>query len=230
MNYLVMVDDEGRLCWKKNGLRIDTTAEWRDSVNGIVPMGDETPEFSPAAGEVTDSKRPDHSSSEGSCNGSLDENGSKANDVGSANEDLKGARRFKKSKQVAPAAVYEHLLMKPAKKKSKWIFVSVHTHILRNLSSPQADEISWNMVGCRHIEQFIRRHEATRRLSTLLLPPRLSHICCRAHQNQSRSDPKYVPILRLYSTIYCLISFLDHTLINPPSPISTPQYTQPPQK
>lgn len=136
MNYLVMVDEEGRLCWEKNGLRVDTTAEWRDSVNGIVPMGDETPAFSPFAGEATDSARPDHSSSEGSSNESSDENGRKASDAGSANEDLKGARRFKRSKQIAPAAMFEHLLKKPAKKQSKWIFVSVNIHTLRKVPSP----------------------------------------------------------------------------------------------
>lgn len=136
LNYLVMVDEEGRLCWKKNGLRIDTTAEWRDSVNGIVPMGDETPAFSPSAGKAIDSARPDHSSSEGSSNESLDENSRKASDVGSTNEDLKGARRFKKSKEIAPTAMFEHLLNKPAKKKSKWIFVSINTRTLRKVLSP----------------------------------------------------------------------------------------------
>ncbi len=125
LNYLVMVDGEGRLCWKRNGLRIDTTAEWRDSVNGIVPVGDEAPTYSATAGEAPDSARPDHSASGGGSDESSDEGDEKESDAGSANEDLKRAQRFKKSKQVAPATVFEHLLRKPAKKKSKWIFVSI---------------------------------------------------------------------------------------------------------
>ena len=125
MNYLVMVDEEGRLCWKRNGLRIDTTAEWKDSVNGIVPVDDEAPLFSPIMSEVQGPVRPDHSSIEASSNESSDDEAD-GDDAGSLNEDLKGARRFKKSKEVTPATMFEHLLKKPAKKKSKWIFVSVH--------------------------------------------------------------------------------------------------------
>ena len=150
MNYLVMVDEEGRLCWKRNGIPIDTTTEWRDSVNGIVPVEDEAPEFSPK-----DSTRPDDSSSGASSN----ENSAKDRPDGangdSANEDLKGVRRFKKSKQVGPAAMFEHLLMKPTKKKSKWIFVSLYDCLFLNclstsIPTPCADRVSWN-AGCRYI-------------------------------------------------------------------------------
>ena len=121
MNYLVMVDEEGRLCWKRNGIRIDTTTEWRDSVNGIVPVEDEAPEFAPR-----DSTRQDDMSSGVSSDESPERDCTNGGDGDSTDEDLKGARRFKKSKQVGPAAMFEHLLMKPTKKKSKWIFVSAH--------------------------------------------------------------------------------------------------------
>jgi hypothetical protein len=33
-HYLVNIDSEGRLCWTKNGARIDTTTEFKDSMNG----------------------------------------------------------------------------------------------------------------------------------------------------------------------------------------------------
>ncbi|ESZ91053.1 hypothetical protein SBOR_8572 [Sclerotinia borealis F-4128] len=52
LDYLVKIDGEGRLCWAKNGERIDTTTEWRDSVRGIVRIEDETPVFSPVGGEA----------------------------------------------------------------------------------------------------------------------------------------------------------------------------------
>ena len=45
MDYLVTVDSEDYLCWIKNGEKIDTTAEWRDSIHGIVRRGDRTPMF-----------------------------------------------------------------------------------------------------------------------------------------------------------------------------------------
>lgn len=45
--YLVKVDDEGRLRWAKNGVRIDTTEKFKDSIHGIVPADDPTPAFNP---------------------------------------------------------------------------------------------------------------------------------------------------------------------------------------
>ncbi|KAL1907195.1 hypothetical protein Sste5344_006977 [Sporothrix stenoceras] len=45
--YQVKIDKEGRLCWAKNGARIDTTVKWKDSIHGIVPVDDPTPAFKP---------------------------------------------------------------------------------------------------------------------------------------------------------------------------------------
>ncbi|KAL9126633.1 MAG: hypothetical protein Q9217_004353 [Psora testacea] len=43
MLYEVVVDKEGRLVWKKDGVRVDTTDQWRDSVDGIVKVNDPAP-------------------------------------------------------------------------------------------------------------------------------------------------------------------------------------------
>ncbi|KAL9018991.1 MAG: hypothetical protein Q9185_003733 [Variospora sp. 1 TL-2023] len=48
VNYAVEVDGQGKLCWKRNGLRVHTTEQWRDSVKGIVRVEDEAP--SPSEG------------------------------------------------------------------------------------------------------------------------------------------------------------------------------------
>ena len=45
--YLVKIDDEGRLRWAKNGARIDTTEQYKDSIHGVVPVDDPTPAFNP---------------------------------------------------------------------------------------------------------------------------------------------------------------------------------------
>ncbi|ERS99186.1 IQ calmodulin-binding protein motif protein [Sporothrix schenckii 1099-18] len=50
--YQVKIDTEGRLCWAKNGARIDTTAKWKDSIHGIVPVDDPTPAFKPVLGDA----------------------------------------------------------------------------------------------------------------------------------------------------------------------------------
>ncbi|KAL6715984.1 hypothetical protein ACLMJK_006946 [Lecanora helva] len=41
--YEVIVDKEGKLCWRKDGVRVDTTDKWRDSIHGIVKVDDPTP-------------------------------------------------------------------------------------------------------------------------------------------------------------------------------------------
>ena len=38
LDYLVKIDKEGRLCWAKNGARIDTTEKYKDSIHGIVSL------------------------------------------------------------------------------------------------------------------------------------------------------------------------------------------------
>ncbi|KAI4217360.1 MAG: hypothetical protein LQ351_000669 [Letrouitia transgressa] len=43
-NYAVEVGPGGKLCWKRNGVRVDTGVGWRDSVKGIVRVGDPAPE------------------------------------------------------------------------------------------------------------------------------------------------------------------------------------------
>ena len=41
--YEVMVDKEGKLCWRKDSVRVDTSDKWKDSVRGIVRVDDPTP-------------------------------------------------------------------------------------------------------------------------------------------------------------------------------------------
>ena len=43
--YEVIVAKEGKLCWRKDGLRVDTSDLWRDSIHGIVNVDDPTPEW-----------------------------------------------------------------------------------------------------------------------------------------------------------------------------------------
>ncbi|KAL8936139.1 MAG: hypothetical protein Q9216_005087 [Gyalolechia sp. 2 TL-2023] len=50
VNYAVEVDAQGKLCWKRNGVRVNTNEEWRDSIKGIVRVEDEAPSPSPGLG------------------------------------------------------------------------------------------------------------------------------------------------------------------------------------
>ena len=41
--YLVSIDNQGRFIWAKNGQPITSSPEFKDSIDGIVPVDDETP-------------------------------------------------------------------------------------------------------------------------------------------------------------------------------------------
>ncbi|KAL8393428.1 hypothetical protein RB595_003267 [Gaeumannomyces hyphopodioides] len=121
--YLVTVDGEGRLCWAKNNAHIDTTEAWRDSLHGIVPKDDETPEFRPAMAEHT-TRFPGHSSNgESSTDGGSDAELEAARAAKYATPGLDEARGLQKVRHVSAATIFNRLLRKSVKKNT-WIFVA----------------------------------------------------------------------------------------------------------
>lgn len=127
LNYLVKVDKEGRLCWAKNGDRINTTTEYKDSVNGIVPVDDDTPAYGPNGRLLHDgqSKTFRHSRSSSTSSNSSSDSGEHSDVEGEhyVNEDLDRAKGFSKIKHVSAATILNHLLRSSVKPNS-WIFVS----------------------------------------------------------------------------------------------------------
>jgi hypothetical protein len=125
LNYLVNVDDEGRLCWAKNGNRINTTMEFKDSVNGIVPVDDNSPAFGPNGQVLHDGQS--KNLRRGSTSSVSSDSGSEHSDVEGehyVNEDLNKAKGVSKIKYVSAATILNHLLRSSVKPNS-WIFVSV---------------------------------------------------------------------------------------------------------
>ncbi|OHW98886.1 IQ calmodulin-binding motif domain protein [Colletotrichum incanum] len=121
--YLVQVDDEGRLCWAKNGARIDTTEAFKDSVHGIVPADDPTPAWSqnnlpppPGSGNDDDD---DDSRSESSVESALEADRA----AKYATPDLDGATGVRKVSHISAATIFNKLLRKSVKKNT-WIFVA----------------------------------------------------------------------------------------------------------
>jgi hypothetical protein len=123
MHYLVTIDKEGRLCWAKNGERISTTPEYKDSVNGIVPLDDDTPAFGPN-GQLHDGQsKMFRRKSTSSTSSSSEEEHSDTEAEHYVNQDLDKAKGLKKIKHVSAATVLNHLLRSSVKPNS-WIFVS----------------------------------------------------------------------------------------------------------
>ncbi|TDZ33243.1 IQ domain-containing protein IQM6 [Colletotrichum spinosum] len=121
LNYLVKVDAEGRLCWAKNGLRIDTTEEYKDSVNGIVPADDPTPAWSQSNLPPLDEQlaAADDSRSESSVESALEADRA----AKYATPGLDEATGMKKVSHISAATVFNKLLRKSVKKNT-WIFVA----------------------------------------------------------------------------------------------------------
>lgn len=107
LNYLTMVDGQGRLCWKKNGIRIDTSVEWKDSAIGIVPIDDKTPTYS--------------ENDAAAAAGALANPSSDADSAGSSGDET--SKSEKKTTEVPPGVILNRLVRKFSTK-SQWIFVA----------------------------------------------------------------------------------------------------------
>lgn len=126
-HYLAKVDAEGRLCWAKNGVRIDTTEKWKDSIHGIVPADDPTPAFklpneTEHAGTrwLGDPSTGDSSSDEyGTSNAKLEA----AEAAKHATPGVDHAKGVKKVTHMSASTVFNKLLRKSVKKNT-WIFVA----------------------------------------------------------------------------------------------------------
>ncbi|KAI1605551.1 hypothetical protein PtrCC142_002263 [Pyrenophora tritici-repentis] len=126
LNYLVTIDHEGRLCWAKNGNRINTTLEYKDSINSIVPVDDDTPAYGPKAklhsGQSKTFRRSSMISL--SSSSSISESDAEAEEAEHyVNEDLDKAKGISKLKHVSAATILNHLLRSSVKPNS-WIFVA----------------------------------------------------------------------------------------------------------
>ncbi|KAL2063493.1 hypothetical protein VTL71DRAFT_5298 [Oculimacula yallundae] len=123
LNYLVKIDKEGRLCWAKNGVRIDTTEQYKDSMHGIVPADDNTPAFRQAGAEAaTGPHDHDHASSSSSDSEDDDDDTSARADK-YATPELDKAKGVKKVSHVSAATIFNKLL-RGSVKKNTWIFVA----------------------------------------------------------------------------------------------------------
>ncbi|KAK7713442.1 hypothetical protein SLS64_004692 [Diaporthe eres] len=124
--YLVKVDSDGRLCWAKNGARIDTTEHWRDSIQGIVPIDDtETPAFQP---KTTYPNQPklfpsDPSSRASSISTASESEREAARAAKYASPGVTDAKGVKKVTHISASTIFNTLLRKSVRKNT-WIFVA----------------------------------------------------------------------------------------------------------
>jgi hypothetical protein len=204
LSYLVTIDKEGRLCWAKNGERINTTPEYKDSVNGIVPVDDDTPAFGPNGKILFDgqSKVFNRGSRCSSLSSSSSDSSLEHSDVEGehyVNEDLDKAKGLSKLKHVSAATVLNHLLRSSVKPNS-WIFVS-HPPAFPQLRTDSTE-------GCRHVVSSIHWHQAVWCFPAQLLPAWCSNLCCRSNSNQGWTAASTLSSIRPLPTAYQELSSL----------------------
>ncbi|KAL4729183.1 hypothetical protein ACLX1H_003594 [Fusarium chlamydosporum] len=119
--YLVQVDEEGRLCWAKNGERIDTTEQFKDSIHGVVPLNDSTPafsaEFQPADSNSARSVRSSSSES------SLESEREADRAAKYATPGYDSSQGMHKVSQISASTIFNKIMRKSVRKNT-WIFVA----------------------------------------------------------------------------------------------------------
>lgn len=121
--YLVRVDAEGRLCWVKNGARIDTTEQFKDSIHGVVPLDDPTPAFAPTASQNLHSQDNDDDDNDNDSDSS-DESKREADRAAKyADPGFDDSKGLKKVTHISASTIFNQLLRKSVKKNT-WIFVA----------------------------------------------------------------------------------------------------------
>lgn len=114
------IDKEGRFVFAKNGKLITTSPEFKDSIDGIVPVDDDTPSWR----EVTTGVAPEPAS-DSSDNDSLSgiSTGSQEDKSKYTNQELHDAKGLAKLNHISVDSLMNNLLRKTTKKNT-WIFVA----------------------------------------------------------------------------------------------------------
>ncbi|MCJ1415527.1 hypothetical protein MMC32_001859 [Xylographa parallela] len=143
LHYMVDVDDTGKLVWARNREHVDTSDQWKDSVLGIVPKDDKTP-------EVEDLKLHD-----ADLISKTEEQAQREEEEEAAERrypdppDLKDAKGPRKLFHITPAAILNHL-MRSSIKKNTWIFVfSTARQLYVSLKAPGTFQHSSFLHGSR---------------------------------------------------------------------------------
>ena len=220
MKYLVVIDGEGKLCWHKNGQRIDTTPEWRDSLEGIVPQDSRAKTFredeiraleaeaGKTPGDLAASDRA-HRSSEGSSSDSVSDAERRYPDP----DDFQQAHGVTKVTHISVNTIMNRLLRKSVKRHT-WIFVvDTGMNLYVGIKQSGAFQHSSFMRGSRisAAGQIKIKAGQLRSLSPLsghYSPPLQAFRHCVRHLHDAGVDMSRVSISKSYAVLLGLEAYL----------------------
>ncbi|KAH0172965.1 hypothetical protein KCU67_g1506, partial [Aureobasidium melanogenum] len=207
--YLVQIDDDGMLCWAKNGQRISTSPEWKDSMEGIVPITDNTtPTWRNTSGRQ---KLP--ASSSGSESDSDISVGSSEDASRYVNQELHDAKGLSKLKHLSANTIMNDLLRKTTKSNT-WIFVAdTSFRLYIGIKQSGAFQHSSFLKGARILSAGLIRIKRgqLRRLSPLsghYAPPASSFRAFVHSLREAGVDMSRVSISRAYAVLVGLEGYL----------------------
>lgn len=132
LNYMVMVDETGLFRWAKNNEPVWTnTARFKDSLQGIVGIEDDVPQFSGNSTILQPDSTWDSSPSTSCSSSSISTSARQSFDLipnqdpkHFTDEKYKATNTMKNLVHASPAAAFKRLLGKSSEKEETWLFVS----------------------------------------------------------------------------------------------------------
>ncbi|KAI4719154.1 hypothetical protein E4T48_04659 [Aureobasidium sp. EXF-10727] len=207
--YLVNIDDEGMLCWAKNGERISTSPEWKDSMEGIVPITDDTtPTWRNTTGRSQLSESSSGEDSDSDISVGSGEDASRY-----VNQELHDAKGLSKLKHLSTNTIMNNLLRKTTKANT-WIFVCDSSfRIYIGIKQSGAFQHSSFLRGARILSAGLIRIKRgqLRRLSPLsghYAPPASSFRAFVHSLKDAGADMSRVSISRAYAVLVGLEGYL----------------------
>ncbi|GAB7356717.1 hypothetical protein MBLNU459_g7422t1 [Dothideomycetes sp. NU459] len=207
--YLVIIDSQGFLCWAKNGERITTSPDYRDSMEGIVPISDhETPTWRDTTGRQVVKESLDESGSDSEISVGSNEDASRY-----VNQELHDAKGLGKLKHITAGTVSNNLMRKTTKKNT-WIFVAdTSFRLYIGIKQSGAFQHSSFLHGARVAAAGLIRIKRgqLRRLSPLsghYSPPVENFKSFVSNMKEAGADMSHVNISRSYSVLVGLEAYL----------------------
>lgn len=126
-NYMVKVDDAGLFRWVKNDELVETNNKhFKDSLHGVVRIGDDAPVFHGNVAHPSSSSASSESSSPQKPSSPIDPSSQKDEEGAHilTDKDYQTQEVANRDSHVKPAAIYDHLAGRLSTRNDMWIFVS----------------------------------------------------------------------------------------------------------
>ncbi|RBQ78218.1 hypothetical protein VDGD_01056 [Verticillium dahliae] len=211
-HYLVNIDEEGALCWAKNGERINTTEDYRDSICGIVPRDDPTPAWSTAR-DMPPTPEPEADANDSRSESSIESALEADRAAKYATPEVDDEKPHRKVMHVSASTIFNKMLRKSVRKNT-WIFVAdTNFRLYVGIKSSGAFQHSSFLQGSRIssaglIKVKDGKIKSLSPLSGHYRPPTSNFRAFIRSLRESRVDVSHVSISKSYAVLVGLETYV----------------------